>query len=274
VSIRKIAGLTAGFALAVGLIGNGVSAQWAKSVTAQENITVGSFGCAITSDYGTTSGDTVTYQVPPITQSVPGAAPFTFTVTNTGTVPTVLTESASAETAPFSDMLGTQQSVILNGNGDSHTYQAGLSWTDLTAYTGGLSASVTYTVNCTEKPAINVVVTGPVVGDAGSPLAGQNVLKLTTQGVGFANGLDIILHYDATPGITGEVYDNPETIFGSQAKPNTSSFSNVYFEENCSVNGSGNPSVGVGVSFTITATQGSNVASFTGTLPCSLVHNP
>ncbi len=46
-SIRKVVGLLAGFALAVGLIGAGVGASFTSSVTAQENIKVGTFQCMI-----------------------------------------------------------------------------------------------------------------------------------------------------------------------------------------------------------------------------------
>ena len=46
-AIRKFAGLAAGFALAVGLIGAGVGAQFTDQVTANQNINVGNFQCMI-----------------------------------------------------------------------------------------------------------------------------------------------------------------------------------------------------------------------------------
>jgi hypothetical protein len=160
VSIRKIAGLAAGFALAVGLIGNGVSAQWAKTVTAQENISVGSFGCAIVDWTGAPAGHTqqesVTFTAPPINSSDAGTAPFMFTVKNTGTVAQVLTVASTITTLPtqFSDMLGTQSPVFLAGNA-AQVYNGGLSWTDLTSYTGGATGNITYTVTCNENaPAV------------------------------------------------------------------------------------------------------------------------
>jgi len=272
-SLRKLAGLAAGFALAVGLIGTGVSAQWSKSVTAQENINVGSFGCAIvdwTGAVSPTPQQSVSFTALPIVNSIPGQAAFSFTVKNTGTVPQNLTISSSGISSPFVDLLGTPAAVPLNGS-DTHTYNGGVSWPDLTNYTGGLSASITYTVNCTEKPAIAVVVTGPVTGSG--PLGGQNVLQLTVQGVGFADNSPILLAYDATPGISGDTASDPEKLFGQPVGPNTSSFNNVWFQENCSTGNAG-PSIGVDVPFTITAHQGANTASFTGTLPCSQVHNP
>jgi hypothetical protein len=156
VSIRKIAGLAAGFALAVGLIGNGVSAQWSNQVTAQENITVGSFGCAIvdwTGGSSLTGQASVTFTAPPINISDAGAAPFSFTVKNTGTVAQVLTVSSlmTGLPAPFSDSLGAQSPVVLAGS-VSHTYNGGLSWTDLTNYPNGATGNIKYTVNCGEVP--------------------------------------------------------------------------------------------------------------------------
>lgn len=155
-SIRKIAGLAAGLALAVGLIGNGVSAQWSNQVTAQENITVGSFGCAIVNWTGGSNAAgqaSVTFTARGIDSSAAGTAPFSFTVKNTGTVAQVLTVSSliTGLPAPFSDSLGAQSPVVLAG-GDSHPYNGGLSWTDLTAYPNGATGNIKYTVNCGEVP--------------------------------------------------------------------------------------------------------------------------
>jgi hypothetical protein len=269
-SIRKIAGLAAGFALTVGLIGAGVGAQFTGQVSAIENVNVGTFGCTIDSQQGNVVGDTVTYNAPTITSSAADSAPFAFTVRSTGSIPAQLQLTQTTPAAPFTSLLANPADVVLTQS-QTHTYNAGLQWPELVTANLGQSATITYTVACTEvrHPTLTVAVTGPVVGDAGSPLAGQNVLKLTSTGAGFDNGPAIVLSY--TAGYPGETYADAETAFG-HADPNTSSFT-AYFEDNCSVNGNGIPTVGSDVPFTITATQGINVASFTGILTCSLVTN-
>ena len=93
-SVKKVAGLVAGFALVVGLIGGGVSAAFTDSVSAVQNIHVGTLACSISSASGTVVGKTLTYTVvPDIASSAPGSAPFSFTVSNTGTIPAVLLAS-------------------------------------------------------------------------------------------------------------------------------------------------------------------------------------
>jgi len=154
VSIRKIAGLAAGFALAVGLIGNGVSAQWSNQVTAQENIHVGSFGCAIVNWTGgsdPTGLQSVTFNAPAVDSSAAGTAPFSFTVKNTGTVAQVLTVSSlmTGLPTPFSDSLGAASPVFLAGNA-TQVYYGGLSWSDLTDFPGGYTGNIKYTVKCNE----------------------------------------------------------------------------------------------------------------------------
>jgi hypothetical protein len=188
-SIRKIAGLAAGFALAVGLIGNGVSAQWAKSVTAQENINVGSFGCAIVDWTGApTNPDprtAVTFTAPKIDSSAAGTAPFSFTVKNTGTVAQVLTVSSVITGLPaqFTDSLGTQSPIPLAG-GDSHAYAAGLTWTDLSSYTDGASGNIKYTVNCGENAPAIIFDNHPSVLPSNLPSVGGEAYSFSEFGNG------------------------------------------------------------------------------------------
>jgi hypothetical protein len=151
-SIRKIVGLFAGFALAVGLIGAGVGAQFTDSVTAKENITVGTFACQIIQPSSGTiaaDGKSVEYNAPPILSSAPGSDPFSFTVENTGSIPQVLTVSSSAVSAPFSAMLAPVVPVTLT-TGQTQLYNVGLQWTELDNSWLGKSGSITYTVNCGE----------------------------------------------------------------------------------------------------------------------------
>jgi hypothetical protein len=155
-SIRKLAGLAAGFALAVGLIGAGVGAQFTDSVTANQNISVGTFSCQITaatpldaSNGIALGGKSLTYTAGPILSPLPGNAPFTFTVTNTGTIPQVLTVSSSAVGSPFSAMLAPATPVALAAGG-SQVFSAGLQWTELDNSNLGQSGTLTYTVTCTD----------------------------------------------------------------------------------------------------------------------------
>ena len=92
-SLRKTVGLLAAFALAVGMIGAGVSAQFTDQVKAQENIDVGTFSCKIVNpSMGnvTPDGKSLVYTAPKIESSAPSSAPFTFTVQNTGSIADVL----------------------------------------------------------------------------------------------------------------------------------------------------------------------------------------
>ena len=92
-TLRKTAGLLMAFGLVIGLVGTGIGASFVDQVTATENITVGTFGCEIDLDRRRDSprGSSITYDAPEITSSAAGNAPFTFTVTNVGSIPQQLT---------------------------------------------------------------------------------------------------------------------------------------------------------------------------------------
>jgi hypothetical protein len=157
-SVRKLAGLAAAFSLAVGLIGVGVSAQFTSSVTAQENINVGTFGCQIVdatpigaSNGIALNGKSVTYTAPTISSSDPGSAPFSFTVKNTGTIPQVLTVATTpAVSTPWSIINAPFAPVALAG-GASHPYSTGVAWTTLGNSNLDQHFSVTWTVSCNES---------------------------------------------------------------------------------------------------------------------------
>jgi len=149
-SVRKIAGLLMAFGLMVGLIGGGVSAAFTDQVTAVQHISVGTFSCTIVTPSDgliAADGKSVLYTYPAIESSAPGTAPFSFTVANTGSMPAVLTVVESAVSAPFSNILVSPAAVILPVSG-SHTYAAGVSWTELGNSNLGTSGNVQYTVNC------------------------------------------------------------------------------------------------------------------------------
>lgn len=149
-SIRKIVGLLAGFALAVGMIGSGVSAAFTDQVQAVQNVSVGTFGCAISSTSATTVGNSVTFNAPAITSSAAGQSAFPFTVTNTGSIPAVAQVIESSLTAPFSNILTwpvADQALVAGGH---HDYAAGIKWSELWNDQLGQNLTVTYTVNCVE----------------------------------------------------------------------------------------------------------------------------
>ena len=154
-SIRKLAGLAVGFALAVGLIGSGVGANFTASVTAQENIHVGTFGCIVS---GATAGAViagdgswVTYTAPDILLSTAGSSPFSFTVKATGTIAAKLqVTSVVSGTAAFSSLLANPVPDVVLNTGDTQTYVAGLKWTELGNSDLNKTASVKYTVACSD----------------------------------------------------------------------------------------------------------------------------
>jgi len=161
-SLKKIVGLLAGFALAVGLIGAGVGANFTDQVTAKENINVGTFQCKIVnatpigaSNGIAADGKSVTYTAPEIDSSAAGSAPFSFTVKNTGSIGQVLTVSTSpVVSAPWS-IIGAPFAAVPLAAGASTIYNTGISWTELQNANIGQKGTVTWTVNCGENaPAV------------------------------------------------------------------------------------------------------------------------
>src|SRR5664280_839827 len=158
-SLRKTVGLLTGFALAVGLIGAGVSASFTDSVTAQENINVGTFSCGITA---TSAGGqlgapgangyahSVTYTAPTIMKSDPGSAPFSFTVLNVGSIPDVLTVATSPVLSTPWSIIGAPFAPVALASGASNVYNTGVSWTELVNAQLGAHFTVTWTVSCNE----------------------------------------------------------------------------------------------------------------------------
>jgi hypothetical protein len=181
-SLRKFVVLFAALALAVGLIGNGVSAQFTGQVSAQENLKVGTFGCKIINpSAGTLSNNdsTLYYDAADITSSAPGTRPLNFTVASTGTIAVVLSIAATPVSAPFVDLLAPTAPVTLN-TGESHAYSAGIQWlTELTNANLGQSVSIAYVVNCNEVGAT------PATTVAYSAVMGNPWMDGTITGAGF-----------------------------------------------------------------------------------------
>ena len=157
------------FGLAVGLIGAGVGAQFTDQVTANENISVGTFPCKIVgTTAGTIAGDgkSVSYTAPSPTNSAPGSAPFSFTVENTGTINQVLQVSTSPLGSPFSAILSPATDVILAPTA-TQVYSAGLQWGELTNANLNTSGTLTYTVNCNEGGTTTVAFSSAGPADTG-----------------------------------------------------------------------------------------------------------
>ncbi len=191
-SLRKIAGLFAGFALTVGLIGNGVMASFSDSVTANENISVGTFQCLVVqpSD-GLIAGDgkSVTYTAPTINSSAAGSAPFSFSVQNTGSIDAVLTVSASPVSAPWSIMNQPFAAVPLAA-GATHVYNTGIQWTELDNSNLGQTGTVTWTVSCNENGPTAIFDNTPTVLPLNLPSYGAQAYSFNEWGGGvtFAAG--------------------------------------------------------------------------------------
>jgi len=191
-SLKKVVGLLAGFALAVGLIGAGVGAVFTDSVTAKENINVGTFQCKIVAATPSAAslsadGKSLTYTAPTIMSSAAGSAPFSFTVQNTGTIADVLTVSTTPVSAPWS-VINAPFAPAPLAAGATHVYNTGVSWTALDNSNLGQSGSVTWTVTCGENiPAVvfdNTPSALPVHGYALS-FNGERTAEYGSQ-VGFA----------------------------------------------------------------------------------------
>ena len=163
-SIRKIAGLMAGFGLMAGLIGAGVGANFTDQVTAKENINVGTFQCKIVaatpigaSNGIALDGKSVTYAAPTIMSSAAGSAPFSFTVKNTGSIPAVLTVSTSGVSDPFS-IINAPFGAVPLAAGDTQVYSTGIAWSPLNDSNLGASIAATWTVNCGEATGTGSVI--------------------------------------------------------------------------------------------------------------------
>ncbi len=188
-SLRKVAALLAAFGLAVGLIQAGVGANFTDQVQAIQNITVGSFGCAVdASGAGVSLGNyqnghphSVTYTVPTtINSSAPSSAPFSFSVLNYGSIDAVLSITASGLTTPFS-IIGSPFSSVPLAAGASAPISTGIQWTALNNSNLGQTVTATWTVECADAG------TGAVVFDntPGALVTTQNLPSIGAEAYSF-----------------------------------------------------------------------------------------
>ena len=168
-SLRKLAGLLAALGLVAGMLGSGLGAQFLDSVTGTENISVGTFSCRIiTPSDGVIAVDqkSVTYTAPTIGSSLPGNAPFSFTVQNNGSIGQVLTVAMTGQSGNlgghFSAMPATPSPVIVAAGG-SQLITTGIQWTALTNDDLGRSGSMTWTVSCGENTPTAIFDNTPAV---------------------------------------------------------------------------------------------------------------
>jgi predicted ribosomally synthesized peptide with SipW-like signal peptide len=268
-SVRKIAGLLAGFALAVGLIGAGVSASFTDSVTAKENINVGTFSCGISAATdGATFGaiDTlgyahsVSYTAPKIESSDAGSAPFSFTVQNTGSIPDVLTVATSPVSAPWS-IIGAPFAPVALAAGASHPYNTGVSWTELG--NGDLNAhgTVTWTVSCNEDHST-------VAFSSDTVLDGYHLLPTHESGTGFAAG-PVQVSFSYAWGTKSYVYNGVATA-NALGNFSWNGQENCYDQEVYL----GGVLVTTDQTVIVTATDGGHFATGTGILHCGLYAPP
>jgi hypothetical protein len=165
VSLRKLAGLFAAFGLTLGLVGTGVGAQFTSSVTGQETVNVGTFGCSIIHagaglsttdlDGNIVGGTSVTYTAPTILSSAPGSAPFNFTVHNTGTIAAYLTVTTTplSLSSPWSYITPTYTPVTMPvAAGSDVVVGTGVQWIELQNADRGATGTVQWTVTCHDQP--------------------------------------------------------------------------------------------------------------------------
>jgi hypothetical protein len=138
--------------MAYGVIGSG--ATFIDQVTAQENINVATFACEIV---GATGGaaiasdhKSVTYDAPTIVSSVPGSAPFWFSVKNTGGINQTLSVATSPIGAPFA-IINAPIAARPLAAGATTKISTGVQWGELTNANLGAQGTVTWTVSCNEQ---------------------------------------------------------------------------------------------------------------------------
>jgi len=175
--LRKIAALLVALGLTLGLLGAGISASFSDTATANQAVSVGSFGCAISSTVAgatvSNANHTVTFPPLALTSSVAGTSAMPFTVKSTGTIPVKVHVTQTTPPAPFTSTLPAPADVNLALN-ETHVYAGGLSWTELGNSSISAAFTMTYTATCTESG----VVVGPPLPPVPTYIRTGNVVTI------------------------------------------------------------------------------------------------
>lgn len=157
--LTTIAAAVGAGALGLSLVGlgAGVGANFVDSLTGNAKISVGTFGCQLSSPYSNVNFSnhrhTATVTLPEIESSAAGMETAPLKVTNTGSMPLVVNWTATTSGHVFDSgamsLAPVQQNLRIN-SGNSRTYQVGAKWTTLGNADLGTHGTVTYTAKCTE----------------------------------------------------------------------------------------------------------------------------
>jgi len=175
--------------LGFGLIGTGVRAAITAGGTATVNQSVGTFGCAVSSDApgAVVSGNSVTFQLPEIDASAPGSDLANIYVSNTGSMPVEVTGWTIAKSGTItytpSGRMNYASAPFVGGavvapGATSPAYKGGFQWTAALTNTDlGKTGKLIYTANCGEVPSPSSVtgtLSGPSAG-YGMPIGGNPI---------------------------------------------------------------------------------------------------
>ncbi len=197
-TLRRLAAVVAALALTVGLIGAGVGASYSDSASAQQNVSIGTFGIEISSTVpgAVVSPDkhSVTFAAPMIVSSAASSVQFPFTVKSTGSVPVGIKISQTAPLAPFTSLLVAPVADELLGQNATHEYMGGLQWpmlvnADLAKVTG-----ITYTATATEGGSTIIAVAPTVTAQSAG---------LTNGGITIPSVLDLTYFINGTQAAAG-----------------------------------------------------------------------
>jgi len=233
--------------LSAGLINSGVRAGFTDGGTAQENVAVGTFSCQLSSTdpnwVYSNNNHTATLTWPSISSSAASTDYSNLTVTNTGQIPLVAhwTESTGGTIAwqpsgrmGFTLGIPSMATDVQLAAGAGQTYTSlGFTWNQLTNADLGQSATVTYSVACSEVPSGPPPYSGPLTFTMG------NANPAT--GVGPGNSFQIYgdIHNGATSGGVWKTMNLviPFTLSGVSGDTLSVSMITSYFGGTASISG-------------------------------------
>ncbi len=227
---RTITTLAVGGA-ALALIGAGVASTFTASGTATEKISVGTFGCTLSSTAPNVNiiGNSISITLPTILSSQAGSESAPFTLTSTGTIPAYATWAISQSGNPAFTPLPAPAAATLS---TPENATGGFTWNELQSTDLGTSASVVYTATCSEVPFVfESLATGQpdhsaLVYTPSSTMTVNDITNLTAaynfttgncgQGslrwsITISPGHSIFVYYGATPNFTDCTTANQST---------------------------------------------------------------